>query len=111
MFCLTPEGLRLLMFTPDGRWPASLADWSGILLTTGTSCLALVGLCIGATGYALRPANALERGLATLGGLSLLAADARADLLGIALLAAALALHWLRVRPQMAAGAPVRSPG
>jgi TRAP transporter 4TM/12TM fusion protein len=107
MFCLTPEGLRLLMFTPEGTWPETVADWAGILFTTGTSCLALAGLCIGATGYALRPANALERILATLGGLSLLAADARADLLGFALLLAALALHWIRVRPQLApASAP-----
>jgi len=103
MFCLTPEGLRLLMVTPEGNWPASVADWSGILFTTGTSCLALAGLCVGATGYALRAANALERALAIAGGLSLLAADARADLLGIALLLAALVLHWLRVRPQLAA--------
>jgi TRAP-type uncharacterized transport system fused permease subunit len=103
MFCLTPEGLRLLMVTPEGRWPETVADWAGILLTTGTSCLALAGLCVGATGYALRPANALERVLATLGGLALLAADLRADILGIALLAAALVLHWLRVRPLLAA--------
>ena len=109
MFCLTPEGLRLLMFTPEGKWPASLADWGGIGLTTGTSCLALVGLCIGATGYALRPANTLERVVATLGGLLLLAADTRAVLLGLALLTAALVLHWLRVRLQIASAAPVRS--
>jgi TRAP-type uncharacterized transport system fused permease subunit len=103
MFCLSPEGLRLLMFTPEAKWPAGLADWGGILFTTGTSCLALVGLCIGATGYALRHANAVERVLATAGGLLLLAADLRYDLAGAALLGAGIALHLWRVRPELAA--------
>jgi TRAP transporter 4TM/12TM fusion protein len=98
MFCLTPDGMRLLMLTPSGGWPSDIAEWLEILLTTATSCLALVGLAMGATGYALRHANAIERILATLGGALLLAADAWADLAGIALLGAALLLHWLRVR-------------
>jgi TRAP transporter 4TM/12TM fusion protein len=105
MFCLTPEGLRLLMFTPAGTFPAGIADWGGILLTLVTSCLALVGLCVGATGYALRHTNAVERVLAGLGGALLLAADPWWGAAGLLALAAAFALHGLRVRPQLAAGA------
>lgn len=96
MFCLTPNGLGLLMLTPDGHWPITAIDWLAVLITTLTSCLALLGLSVGATGYALRPVNAVERCLATGGGALLLAADGRADAAGAALLAAALALHWLR---------------
>ncbi|QEN88194.1 TRAP transporter fused permease subunit [Labrys sp. KNU-23] len=101
MFCLTPDGLRLLMLTPSGGWPSDLGEWLQVLLTTATSCLALVGLAMGATGYALRHANALERILATIGGALLLAADALADLGGTAFLGVALLLHWLRVRPTL----------
>ncbi|MGJ4858940.1 TRAP transporter permease [Labrys sp. La1] len=101
MFCLTPDGLRLLMLTPSGGWPSDLGEWLQVLLTTATSCLALVGLAIGATGYALRHAKALERILATIGGALLLAADALADLGGTAFLGVALLLHWLRVRPTL----------
>ncbi|HEV2558108.1 MAG TPA: TRAP transporter fused permease subunit [Microvirga sp.] len=104
MFCLTPEGLRLLMFTPAGTFPASIAEWSGIGLTLVTSCLALVGLCIGATGYALRHTNGVERVLAAVGGVLLLAADPWLAAAGFAALAAALAIHALRVRPQLVAG-------
>lgn len=101
MFCLTPDGLRLLMLAPGGGWPADLGEWLRVLLTTATSCLALVGLAMGATGYALRHASALERVLATIGGALLLAADAWADLGGTAFLGVALLLHWLRVRPTL----------
>jgi TRAP-type uncharacterized transport system fused permease subunit len=101
MFCLTPDGLRLLMLAPGGGWPADLGEWLQVLLTTATSCLALVGLAMGATGFALRHASALERILATIGGALLLAADAWADLGGTAFLGVALLLHWLRVRPTL----------
>jgi len=103
MFCLTPEGLRLLMFTPAGTFPATAADWGGIAFTLTTSCLALVGLCVGVTGYALRHANLIERAAAAGGGCLLLMSDPVYDLAGAALLAGALLAHWLRVRPLLAA--------
>lgn len=103
MFCLTPDGLRLLMLAPGGGWPADIVEWLQVLLTTATSCLALVGLALGATGYALGHANALERILATIGGALLLAADTWADLAGALFLGAALSLHWLRMRRNMGA--------
>ncbi len=101
MFCLTPEGTRLLMITPAGEWPASLDEWAGISLIFATSCLALLGICIGATGYALREANGAERILAAAGGVLLLTVDPLLDLVGAALLAAAIVAHWLRVRTSL----------
>jgi TRAP transporter 4TM/12TM fusion protein len=98
MFCLTPEGLQLLMLTPDAKWPADAAQWWGVIETTLTSCLALVGLCMGITGYARALATPLERGLALVAGVLLIAADATADIAGAVLLAVALGLHWVRTR-------------
>jgi TRAP transporter 4TM/12TM fusion protein len=103
MFCLTPEGLQLLMLTPDGKWPEDFAEWLGIFETTITSCLALVGLCVGITGYARQHATAIERVLSLLGGMLLIAADARADLAGFVLLSIGLGLHWVRTRKTAAA--------
>ncbi|HZH26942.1 MAG TPA: TRAP transporter fused permease subunit [Azospirillaceae bacterium] len=98
MFCLTPEGLRLLMVGPDGQVPGDVATWLGILATTATACLALVGLCVAATGYAAGITNIVERTLAGIGGVLLLMADPWLDAVGAALLLLALTLHWVRIR-------------
>jgi TRAP-type uncharacterized transport system fused permease subunit len=98
MFCLTADGLRLLALNADGGMPSTIVDWLDILLVTGTSCLALVGLCVGLTGYARAAATVPERILCTAGGGLLLAANVYADMGGAVLLAAGLALHWLRTR-------------
>jgi TRAP-type uncharacterized transport system fused permease subunit len=91
------------MLTPDGKWPEDFAEWLGIFETTITSCLALVGLCVGITGYARQHATAIERVLSLLGGMLLIAADARADLAGFVLLSIGLGLHWVRTRKTAAA--------
>jgi TRAP transporter 4TM/12TM fusion protein len=98
MFCLTPEGMYLLMLTPAGQIPSSIVEWGAVVLTLLTSCLALVGLCVGATGYALDHAKPVERTLCAVGGCLMLAADPTYDVAGAALLAAGLALHWFRVK-------------
>jgi TRAP-type uncharacterized transport system fused permease subunit len=103
MFCLTPEGLQLLMLTPDAKWPADFGQWWGVAETTLTSCLALVGLCVGITGYARALATPLERVLSLVAGMLLIAADATADIAGAVLLAVALGLHWVRTRRAAAA--------
>jgi TRAP-type uncharacterized transport system fused permease subunit len=100
MFCLTPEGMYLLMLTPDGKIPGDIAGWMAVLGVLLTSSLAMVGLVIGATGYCVRDANVVERIMATVGGALLLMADVRYDLAGAGLLAAAIAVHWFRVRNQ-----------
>ncbi len=96
MFCLTADGLQLLALTPDGGAPSTVTDWFDIVVVTGTSCLALVGLCVGLTGYARAAATPLERVICTIGGALLLAADLYADVAGAALLVTGLAIHWLR---------------
>ena len=101
MFCLTPEGMYLLMLTPEGKLPGTFGDWMGVLAVLITSSYAMVGLVIGATGHALKTASVLERVLATVGGCLLLAADIKFDLAGGAILTAAIAMHWLRVRGQV----------
>jgi TRAP-type uncharacterized transport system fused permease subunit len=96
MFCLTADGLQLLALTPDGGAPATVTDWFDIVVVTGTSCFALIGLCVGLTGYARDAATPLERVICTIGGGLLLAADLYADMAGAAVLAVGLTLHWLR---------------
>ncbi|MEI8145009.1 MAG: TRAP transporter fused permease subunit, partial [Alphaproteobacteria bacterium] len=91
MFCLTPEGAQILMLTPSisaagaitYAAPASFADWMGVLWVTVTGCLALVGLCVMFTGYAIAHANWAERVLCLIGGALLLAAHFWADLAGL----------------------------
>jgi TRAP-type uncharacterized transport system fused permease subunit len=102
MFCLTPEGMYLLMLTPEGKLPDTFGHWMGVLAVLTTSSYAMVGLVVGATGYALKPANTTERILAVIGGCLLLAADVKFDIAGTVILTAALAMHWLRVREKVA---------
>ncbi len=101
MFCLTPEGMYLLMLTPAGKLPDTFGDWMGVLAVLTTSSYAMVGLVMGATGYAVKTATLVERLMATAGGCLLLAADIRFDLAGAALLTAAILIHWFRVRGQL----------
>lgn len=98
MFCLTPSGLQLLSLTPEGLDPAGWADWAGILLTFVKSGVALLGLAVGLTGYALARANAVERVVCAAGGLMLLASGLYSDLFGLLLLGGGLVIHWLRGR-------------
>jgi TRAP transporter 4TM/12TM fusion protein len=104
MFCLTPEGMYLLMLTPAGQLPSTFVEWGAVFMTLLTSCLALVGLCVGATGYALDHAKPIERVLCAVGGCLMLAADPTYDVAGAVLLAAGLALHWFRVKKLAATG-------
>jgi TRAP-type uncharacterized transport system fused permease subunit len=98
MFCLTPEGLNLLMLTPAGATPGSVEEWGSVLWVTLTSCIAIAGLVVGCTGFVLAPTTSLERWVATLGGILMLGAGALWDAIGFALLAGAVGLHVMRVR-------------
>jgi TRAP transporter 4TM/12TM fusion protein len=107
MFCLTPEGMYLLMLTPDGKFPDSVQGWAQVALILSTSSYAMVGLVVGTTGYILKHANVIERVMATVGGFLLLAAEPRYLLSGGALLTLALALHWFRVRGDLDNARPI----
>jgi TRAP transporter 4TM/12TM fusion protein len=105
MFCLTPEGAQLLIYTStlDGPKitlipPGGFGDWWAIAWLTFTGCVSLVGFCVMFTGYALKPANWIERLLCLAGGCLLIGSNVYADFAGFACLAAGLGLHWLRVR-------------
>lgn len=107
MFCLTPEGAELLMLVPKGLnaagvmtygAPDTVLGWASVLWATITGCLALVGLCVMFTGYALAQANWTERLLCLVGGALLLATNRYADMAGLVILGLGLILHWLRVK-------------
>lgn len=87
-FTLTPEGIGILL----------QGEWSIILWTFVTACLAVAALAVTFGGWLLAPANWLERGLLGFGGLALLYANQRADIAGLVLVAIAVALHLLRPR-------------
>jgi TRAP-type uncharacterized transport system fused permease subunit len=105
MFCLSPEGAQLLIFTSqmDGPKmsliaPAGLADWGAILWLTLTACFSLLGFCVMFTGYAIAHANWAERILCLAAGCLLIGSSLWADTAGFAALAAGLGLHWVRVK-------------
>lgn len=88
MFTLSPEGIAILLKGP----------LSGIVMTTLTSCVAVLGLAVAMSGYFLRPANFFERLLMGVGGLLLMYANTQTDLAGIALLIIGTILHIARNR-------------
>lgn len=93
MFCLSPDGMGLLL-------SGSIEQ---IVLITLTSSAALAGFCIGAAGWILGPANAVERLAATLGGIALMVPDYRWQLVGLVLIVAVVIVHSWRVRRLAAA--------
>jgi TRAP transporter 4TM/12TM fusion protein len=98
MFCLTPEGLNLLMLTPAAKTPATFGEWWSVIWVTVTSCIAISGLVVGCTAFVLAPTTRAERWTATLGGILMLASGGWAELIGFLLLAGAAGLHVARVR-------------
>jgi TRAP transporter 4TM/12TM fusion protein len=88
MITLSPQGTSLLM----------IGDTGTIAWTFFTSCVAVAALAIALGGYFVRQANMVERVIAGVGGLVLLYADPRFDMVGFALLAIAGVIHLLRVR-------------
>jgi len=96
MITLSPQGTSLLM----------IGDVGTIMWTFFTSCVAVAALAVALGGYFVRQANMVERVIAGVGGLALLYADPRFDMVGFALLAVASVIHLLRVRR---AAEPVRA--
>jgi TRAP-type uncharacterized transport system fused permease subunit len=88
MFTLSPEGVGILLKGP----------LSGIVMTTVTSCIAVLGLAVAMSGYFRRPANVIERVLMGAGGLLLMYANTQSDLAGLGLLAVGGVMHLVRTR-------------
>ena len=76
----------------------ALGDIERIVLATATACLAIVALVAGVGGWIVRRANLIERLLLLPAAGLLLYTGPIQDLIGIALFAAAVVLHLLRVR-------------
>jgi len=88
MFCLSPQGEGLLL----------LGDWKSIVEISLTSTLALIGFALAASGWIVAAATPVERLLAAAAGCALMAPHPLWQLAGAGLLAAAIILHWARVR-------------
>jgi TRAP transporter 4TM/12TM fusion protein len=88
MFCLSPDGVGLLM----------QGDVGSIVWTSLTAALAVAALAAACGGWILGPANLSERVVAAAGGLALLYADPWFDAAGLALVAGAAGVHVLRVK-------------
>ena len=87
MFCLTPDGLGLLL----------QGSALNILVTTVSSCIAVAALAACFGGWIVARATWTERLIAGAGGLGLLYADAIYDVVGLLLLAAAIGIHAWRI--------------
>ena len=85
-FTLSPEGLGILLRAP----------WDDVLRTVGTSVIGVCALAMGLGGWLMRRTSPIERVLATGGGLLLFFAATLTDLIGLGLVAGAVALHLLR---------------
>ncbi|MDX2263689.1 MAG: TRAP transporter fused permease subunit [Hyphomicrobiales bacterium] len=104
LFCLSPEGLQLLMLTPSAQWPSSAAEWGGVAAAFALSSAALTGLCLALTGYGRRHATTAERWLFGVGGALLLAQSGWPVAAGGAALIIAAALHMRRTKPETQIG-------
>jgi TRAP transporter 4TM/12TM fusion protein len=88
MICLSPQGEGLLL----------LGDWKSIIEISLTSTLALMGFALAASGWIIAAATPVERLLAAAAGCALMAPHTLWQLTGAGLLAAAIVLHWARLR-------------
>ena len=97
MFVLDPSGQGLLLM--GSTKALASANWWSIAEVTFTAALGVAALAAGFQGWALKKATALERVMLLVAGFALVYPTVAADLVGIALVIAALALQYLRGRP------------
>jgi TRAP transporter 4TM/12TM fusion protein len=91
-FTLSKQGMGLLLQAP----------MTDILMSTGTAVIGIAALAAGLGGWIRQEANALERTLATAGGLLLFYAGTLSDAAGLILFGIAIALHLARTKLQTA---------
>jgi TRAP transporter 4TM/12TM fusion protein len=88
MFCLSPDGLGLLLES----------DWETVVWMIATSGLALAGFAIAASGWIAGRLAWPERMVAALGGVALMAPHLVWEMAGAVALSVVLGLHILRAR-------------
>jgi TRAP-type uncharacterized transport system fused permease subunit len=74
------------------------SSMSDIVMSTGTAIVGILALGAGLGGWIRQEANALERTLATAGGLLLFYAGTLSDAAGLILFGIAIALHIVRTK-------------
>jgi TRAP transporter 4TM/12TM fusion protein len=87
-FTLSKQGMGLLLQAPIGD----------VVMATGTAVIGILALAAGLGGWIRAEANAMERTLATAGGLLLFYAGSLSDLAGLVLFGIAIALHFARTK-------------
>ncbi len=97
MFVLDPSGQGLLLMGSTKALAA--ANWWSIAEVTITAAIGVAALAAGFQGWAIRRTTHLERGMLLVAGFALVYPTVAADLIGIGLVIAALALQYLR-RPK-----------
>jgi TRAP-type uncharacterized transport system fused permease subunit len=97
MFVLDPSGQGLLLMGSTKALEA--ANWWSIAEVTFTAALGVAALAAGFQGWALKRATPLERVMLLIAGFALVYPTMTADVLGIGLVIAALALQYFRTRP------------
>ena len=100
MFVLDPSGQGLLLMGSAKALAA--ANWWSIAEVTFTAALGVAALAAGFQGWALKRTNPLERMMLIAAGFALVYPSAVADMLGIALVVAALTMQYLRRGPALA---------
>ncbi|MDB5870742.1 MAG: putative permease, fused integral rane protein [Ramlibacter sp.] len=97
MFVLDPSGQGLLLMGSTKALAG--ANWWSIAEVTFTAALGVAALAAGFQGWALKKATPVERVMFLVAGFALVYPTATADLIGIALVLAALAAQYFRDRP------------
>ncbi len=101
MFVLDPSGQGLLLMGSTKALAG--ANWASIAEVCITAVIGITALACGVQGWALKRTNALERVMLIVAGFALVYPSATADVVGLGLVAAAVALQLLRKAPPPAA--------
>jgi TRAP-type uncharacterized transport system fused permease subunit len=97
MFVLDPSGLGLLLMGSTKALAA--ANWWSIAEVTFTAALGVAALAAGFQGWAFKKTTMIERAMFTVAGFALVYPTVTGDLIGIGLVAAALAMQYFRREP------------
>jgi TRAP transporter 4TM/12TM fusion protein len=94
MFVLDPSGQGLLLMGSTKALAG--ADWWSIAEVSFTAALGIAALAGGFQGWALMRATAFERAMLIVAGLALVYPSMTADMVGVGLMIAAIAMQYLR---------------